>query len=155
MKSYDDLKPTEREKLRTYLQARKIALDDRNRGVNLGFALLFFTVIISVLVAIVGFQIINTSVLMEGVYGVNDTSTVRMFDAGVTLMEILPMIIFAGLIGFILIWFVSEYMFERYKKVDYLVFGYTSFEEALEIKKSDVNDLEKTYKKVKKDGNSR
>lgn len=155
MKSFDDLSQNEKEKLHLYLQARDISMRERNRGVNLAFGMLILCFVISILIAMIAFQIVHISIEMQGVYGLNNSTAERMLDAGFDIMEMIPIVFFAGFIVFILIWGLSEYMFERYKKIDYLIFGYTSLNEALEIKKSDISDVERTYKKkVKKDGNT-
>lgn len=150
VKAYNEMNDEEKKKLHAFLLGRNISINNYNFAMLLGFGIAIMAFITGLLLAIVGTNILSTGVLSTIVYGVNSSTTINVINASYKIMQLTPLIVFSGLIGFVLIFVVSKYSFEKTKKVDYLIFGYDSIKDACEISKTEVEDLKKTYKKVKK-----
>lgn len=151
MKTYDDLSKEKKEKLQTFLHVKAISLNDFNHLSNISYLFLFmiFTGVLLVFVGVSNFA--STGFLMQSI-NANETITQKVLEMSINMLHIDIAFIFVGLIGYLIIKGLAIYQYERDKKIDFLVFGYTSILDELEIKKSDINDLKKEWKKVKKNG---
>jgi hypothetical protein len=150
MKSFDDLNDSDKKKFNTFLISRMISLSDYNFMVLLAFLIAGGVYITGLFIMVISMQFMNSGVTYGLGYGMNSTTTVKMLDVSYRFMQTSILIVLFGMIAFLVVYAVGRYLFEKNKKADYLAFGYTDFKDALEIKKSDIDDLKRTYKKVKK-----
>jgi hypothetical protein len=150
VRSYDDLSENEKRKLETFLVGRSISVRDYNFYLKLGYLIAGFSFVSGLLLAVVGTNILTTGVFSAAIYGENSSTTIGALNGAYKLMQFTPFVVFAGLFGFLIIFALGKYVYERNKKIDYLIFGFDSIKDLCEIKKSDIEDLKKTYKKVKK-----
>jgi len=150
VKPYDELNDAEKQKLQTFLTARTISSNTYDFSMKLAYGLIAISFIGGILLVAAGMSLLTTGILSAMLYGENSTITTGVYESAYSIIGMSPILAFIGLIAFAVIYFVAKYCYEQSKKVDFLVFGYDSIKDVCDIKKSDINDLKKTYKKVKK-----
>ena len=144
MKTFDDLSESDRGKLQAFLLKKNFI--NNNFNSILIMAELFFVMafIVGGIVLLAGVSFITPAVLFLNAYQ-SDT----FFELANIFMQISSVIMLIGISGYSVMAFIVYYRDQREKKKDYLIFGYHSFDKAFDIKKTDIEKLDKTWKKVK------
>jgi len=151
MKTYDDLNDKEKQKMQTFLAARLISILDVNHISLIGTIFLAIGILGGFLIITGTINLLSTGLLMESI-GANETVSQKAFSVAFDITTIDTFLFLAGMFGYLIMKALGYYYYEKNKKIDYLIFGYDSILDELEIKKSDINDLKKEWKKVKKNG---
>ncbi len=144
MKKYEDLSEIERGKINTFIHKKNGETNDYNLVLILAEVFFAMTFMIGGIIILAAVSLLTPAILFLNTY-----QSDMFLRLAYSFMQISPFIMLGGAVGYIIIVAIAYYKKQQEKKKDHLIFGYTSIDDAFEIKKTDISNLKKTWKKVK------